>query len=124
MRTELKKWDWIYGHTPKFNVDRTFTCHISGVDGSVVINAEVDHGCFTMVCIKVHGCKPTLCDIISNHCDALCNNTRGCQLWFDDLAAIVQSTTHNVCDRTDDEVADWIKCINDSLLDLAVGRQV
>jgi len=115
MRAELKQWDWIYGHTPKFTVDRTFACLVRDRVARVNISAEIVHGRIGAISITVDGCESETSDLVRNHCGALAKALTGCRLWPDEIAVSVQST--NLVD-----LLDWSKCVSECIMKFACGR--
>ena len=119
MRTELKQWDWIYGHTPKFTVARTFICHVHGRDAHVNIDTEIDRGRIAAISITVDGCEPQISNSVRNHCAALAEALKSRRLWPDEISLSVQNTNGYLGD-----LQDWSKCLSDCIMSFACGRWV
>lgn len=52
IRSELESWNWIYGKTPKFKLEREFKVLDSGQEKSVKILAQINKGLFESVDIE------------------------------------------------------------------------
>lgn len=52
MRDQLASWDWIYGMTPKFKLERLFTIIEDGLEKQVKINIQVNKGLFESIQIE------------------------------------------------------------------------
>lgn len=117
MRAELKQWDWIYGHTPKFTIARTFICHVDGRDSHVNIEAEIGRGRIAAISITVDGCEPQTSISVRKHCAVLAEALKGCRLWPNEISFSVQNANSYVGD-----LQDWSKCLNDCIMSFACGR--
>ena len=126
LRSVLRSWDWIYGHTPKFNIDRTFTCHVCGLDVLMTVCATVERGCITSAGIKPSVCHPQHLNYVSILCRAACNALNGVRFWPDSVANIVHWSSKTVSNMqasaVDDDVQRrWTKCIAECFVGLVNG---
>ena len=126
LHSELKSWDWIYGHTPKFDISRTFANNVCGLDVLVTTCATVEHGCITSASIEPSVCHPQHLNYVSILCRATCNALNGVRFWPDSVADIAEWSCKVISNMhapaVDDDVQrQWTKCIADCFVSLVSG---
>lgn len=52
IKDELQSWDWLYGMTPKFNLERSLTLMEGGVEKKVKFNVQINKGLFEKIDIE------------------------------------------------------------------------
>lgn len=126
LRSELKSWDWIYGHTPKFDINRTFSHRVCGLDILVTTRATVERGCIASASIEPSVCHPQHLNYVSMLCRATSNALNGVRFWPDSVSGIVQWSSKAVSNMqassVDDDVQrQWTKCIAECFVALVSG---
>jgi len=127
LRSELTSWEWIYGHTPKFDIERTFTCCVHGLDVHVTTRATVERGCITSASLEPSICHPHHLNYVSILCRAACNALNGVRFWPDSVAGIVEwsskavSNMHAAAAVDDDVQRQWTGCIAECFVRLVNG---
>jgi len=126
LRSQLTSWDWIYGHTPKFDIKRTFSCHVCGLESAVVTCTSVERGCITSASIEPSLCPPEQFNYVSMLCTATCSALNGVRFWPDSVAKIVEWSSKAVgtlqAAAIDEDVQrQWTKCIADCFDALVSG---
>lgn len=117
---QLKQWEWIYGHTPKFQIRRSFNCHVLHECVEVSVDLEVDHGQMKASEIRVVGCKSDIKDEVAGICAHISAVLNGTRFWPSDVVDleefIVDFRTNN-----DADLIVWtrsiFKCIQDIILE-------
>jgi len=127
LRSELTSWEWIYGHTPKFNIERTFACRVHGLDVLVTTCATVERGCITSASLEPSVCHPCHLHYVSILCCAACNALNGVRFWPDSIAGIIEwsskvvSTMEAAAGIDDDVQRQWTSCIAECFVRLLGG---
>jgi len=126
LRSELTSWDWIYGHTPKFDIDRTFAYRACGLDVLVRTRASVERGCITSASIEPSVCHPQHINYVSMLCRATCNALNGVRFWPDSVARIVEWSSKAISNMpsaaVDDDVQrQWTRCVTECFVSLVRG---
>lgn len=117
--TQLKQWEWIYGHTPKFQIRRSFICHVLHERVQVSVDLEVDHGLVKNSEIRVDDCKSDRKDEVAGICVHISSVLNGTRFWPSDLIDLEEFI---VSFRTNSEtdLIVWtrsiFKCIQDTVL--------
>lgn len=76
-KQELESWDWIYGKTPKFKIDRIFSSIESGLEKPLKFSVSVTKGLFESISIDDNPDKfQTLIGTRFAYVDAMVNVTR------------------------------------------------
>lgn len=122
----MKSWDWIYGHTPKFDISRTFAYRVCGLDVLVMTRATVERGCITSASIEPSICHPQHSNYVSILCRATCNALNGVRFWPDSVAGIAEWSSKAVGNiqaaTVDNDVhQQWTKCIAECFVGLVNG---
>jgi len=127
LRSELTSWEWIYGHTPKFDIERTFTCRVNGLDVLVTTRATVERGCITSASLEPSVCHPQHLNYVFILCRAVCNALNGIRFWPDSVASIVEWSSKAVSNMqaaaaVDDDVQrQWSECVTECFVRLVRG---
>jgi lipoyltransferase 1 len=124
LATQLKKWDWVYGHTPKFHIDRQFCCHIQNTDIQFTICAEVDHGHLLSISIEPRGFRKQDEDCAIAACTNLALALQGIRFWPSDISSVIQHAmaVPNCTALSAQFVSELSKCMSECLVSVASGR--
>jgi len=125
--SELTSWEWIYGHTPKFDIERTFACSVHGLDVLVTTSATVERGCITSASLEPSVCHPCHSNYVSILCHAACNALNGVRFWPDSVASIVEWSGKAVSNMQAAAAVDadmqrqWTNCFAECFVRLVSG---
>jgi len=125
--SELTSWEWIFGHTPKFDIERTFAYHVHGLDVLVTTRATVDRGCITSASLEPSVCHPHHLNYVSILCRAVCNALNGVRFWPDSVAGIVEWSSKAVSGMQAAAAIDgdvqrqWTDCVAKCFVRLVSG---
>jgi len=111
MKVELQKWEWLYGHSPKFNVKRSFTRQLDGASVDISIAIDVERGRIENACIDAIGHSEPA-DWVAQLCREIGDSLQGIRFWRSDLVDWFERPT-NIAGDVKTEVF-W-RSVNDCL---------
>lgn len=120
LRTQLKQWEWVYGHTPKFQIQRSFDCHVLDEDVQVSVDLEVVHGRVKNSDIRVVGCRSDMMrDKVAGICHRISTDLNGQRFWPSDIIDLEELVV-SLQTFIDTDLVVWtrsiFKCVQNSVL--------
>lgn len=118
LASKLKRWNWVYGHTPKFNVQRTFSCRIQDETVHVDVSLEVDHGLIRKSELTVTCPNHELSAKVKRLCADVSTSIDGLRFWPSD----VKELEKKLCDSQSSHLMEWTNCLLDCVYNTAIGN--
>lgn len=118
LASKLKRWDWVYGHTPKFKVQRTFNCSIQGENVQVALSLDVDHGLIRKSELTVTSPNHELSAKVTGLCADVSASIDGLRFWPSDIKELEEK----LFDSQSGDLMEWTKCLLDCIYNAAIGN--
>ena len=111
LRSTLEHWQWVYGHTPKFQVHRTFVCYVNQTDVKISVDLSVDHGRIASASFEVDGCRQQDLPVITGVCRRSEATLNGRRFWPSEMDLNVPATN-----------CEWMRSFDECLKRVAFGK--
>ncbi|XP_069107094.1 lipoyl amidotransferase LIPT1, mitochondrial-like [Argopecten irradians] len=108
LKSNLEDWEWIYGKTPKFWLQKNYCKVLDGVQFTVTIATEINKGRITQLNLTNHDTYH--CNELESILTHLRNGFIGQKFWITDLEMLINKQDENVGSHGNRDLFNWLLC--------------